>query len=683
MITTAVTAMIAAKVIIFFILIYIYIPGRLIRFQDDDGFLDRCFISMISMMALTIVIVHTLAFLKLYETFSLLFAYLATYTGIIVWRGRSLGKLADALGMKAVAGLLDMAEGAGDLKEVFRAYLLRKKDIFLANIKKFIPMLANPFKGFLPIAALAYSAYLRFHHSFAHTSLGVSDSYEHMAWVKYLGANELYRDGIYPHGQHAVLSAMEKLTLIDPFYIFRFMGPVFGLILVLSVYYATLKLSKSYIAALLALFICGTVTSPLFPQLVNRQISVLPQEFSTIFILPGFYFAAKYLAGSQKRDLFLYAACQSIALWSHQYAGVYLLVWSAILLAGRILFYGLEPGKTARFALTGFLSVVGSLLPYGIAYAQGKRFFLASAEYAQKSLSLGQGIEIQPASFWTGNIFIDSLFYLALAVGILALIHYVTGLARGERHFPVEGYLAVICLVMYFFYRAEDFQLPMPMDAYRTGLTLAPLAAVFYGAGLNRLFFPDCKIKVTKTIRQYMFAFAVLAAVIFIHVTFPPVLPENKVEQLEYDAAAVNYIQIRETYPLLQWTIVAPNEQYDQALGKGWHYQLIDFVRDFSIDEASDANFRLPIPTPYVFIFTEKRPLHAGRAVDQSDLERPLKTQVADPDKEFYRDPEQRAAIQARAIAWMAVYQKSHGDVNVFYEDEDMKIYLIEQEFYK
>jgi len=668
----------AIKMITVFLLIYIFIPSQIIRFgKENSGFLDKFFISLTHSTILTIIIVHILALLKLYETFSLIFCFFLWYILLAWYRGKSPMAVADAMGMKLIVNLLDMSEGrsgfGNEVKNFFSTWFGKFRGDTVRIIRKF---LTEPFTGLLPVGVLAASAYIRFNHSINHAAFSVSDTYGHLAWVKFLGGNQIYHDGIYSHGYHAVISAMAKLLFIDPYWLIRFTGPLGGVLLVLSVYYFALRITRSYVASLIAMVVYGLVTSPDFPSLVARQTAAMPQEYSAVFMLPGIYFLWLYYRYGNMNYLLLHAEVLAITIMVHPFGTVYYVIWSAVLSATVLLFKIAGPGKIVRMAVIDFFSGVISLAPFGIALLLGKEFFKASAEYI-----IGQGAIAGNNSIITmesiiGKIFTNNAF-IDVTVPVVMILIISLPLIK-ERNWSALSVTVSCCsVIMYLFYRALDFNLPKLMDPPRTGVFLTPMYSVLYASGFYAI---------ERAIRGLQASWLLKLKVVFIHILslvvclsvvffYPPAL--TKAELCEYDAAAENYLVIKNKYPVLDWTIVGPAEQFEQVVGIGWHYDILRFVQRFNLEQAMDPDFDIPIPTHHIFFYTEKRPLNFGREVTSADAEKDLDPEGDDPFLQYYRTSGQRAILEAKAIRWVEAYSRSHRDVTVFYEDDNLKIYHI------
>lgn len=89
------------------------------------------------------------------------------------------------------------------------------------------------------------------------------------------------------------------------------------------------------------------------------------------------------------------------------------------------------------------------------------------------------------------------------------------------------------------------------------------------------------------------------------------------------------------------------------VLGKGFHLSASDFLERYD-----PAQAKLQIPTRYVFIAVEKNP-------------HPF--QINSWAKHF-----SRADVERRLETWCFLYQRSHRDMRVFLEDENVRVYVIE-----
>lgn len=661
----------ALKIVILFTLIYIFIPSKIINFKSEEKFLDKVFISFIYSNIITIAIVHLLAFLKLYELFSLLFCYLAVYILYSWQKGRHPAAIADALGMKMVFNMLEMSEGRSGLRGESLDHLRNWLNQLWASIvmitRKYI---FNPFAGLFVLVTFAAAAVIRFKHSIVHAYFGAADSYVHLAWMKYLGLNEIYRDGIYSYGYHAILSALSKLFFLDPYFVIRFVGPLAGFLLVLSVYYFASRNFKSIQAGLIAIFIYGIIIDDRLPSFILRQSNALSQEYATIFLLPGIHFFILYMRDASTRYLRLSAACLTLTLLIHPYVTVFLLL-------GYIIVFLCHPGNLlkkkylTKSFMTMLLSCFAGVLPLMIGIIIGKSFHQSSISAAEHNLQL-RGVSINSLTYLPEiNPFLQALLLcsaLMLAYGMLLKI-------RRNDHNCGGIYisLALISLTSYLLYKAPEFGLPTIMNPHRTGMFMSLFAVLTYAGTMDAVNL----LAKRKFISNIFKSAATLAIIVSLLIFIPIKIPASK--GYEYDEAAQAYIQIKSTYPSLNWTIVSPVEQYQQVLGHGWHYDLTEFVKKIpAADQAGDASFT--IPTDYVFIFTEKIPFGSNKTVEMIDQTLKIPETQGDATEFYYRNVANRAIVEAKAYYWAEEYMKRNKNMEVYFDGQYLKIFLIKQD---
>jgi len=666
--------LIAAKVILMFILIYIFIPSRLIRFQDEDRFLDRVFISLTHSTFLVIIVVHFLAFLKLYETFSLVIVYPLLFFLFNRLKGRPPAGEVDTLKTKILFRLFDWSESRDRFKNVKQnmgVWVRQHKNKAFIQLKT---SLTEPFSGIFPVLTVMGAAYIRFKDTFIHAAYLASDPYVHLIWVKLLGNNQMYSDGIYPYGFHAIISNMVKLTFLDPYWICRFIGPLAGVLLTLSVYYFALRVTKSYPASLISLVFYGLVINGIFPLMIARQTAALPQEFAAIFILPGLYFLWVYLKSRNRLFLLLFAESLVITVMIHSYAAVYLIIWAAVLTLLAILFKRLNLKVVFNVFIYSLLAGMVSLLPFGIGLLMGREFFTGATGFIQKSI-IWRGFPGSLTDILTHLNAYDPFFQIALLIVLLMVISTVV--VRKNDWAVLSLTVSGCSVIMYLLYRAPELGLPQITHPSRTEAFLTPMFAVLYGCGLNVVekCIPDIPVDLAKTIKKRLIQVISIALCLVTIYGFTP--GKIKVRFQEYDAAAENYLSISSKFPIFDWTIISPTEQFQQVMGRGWHQEILRFVQEFNLEQARDPQFIIPIPTQHIFFYTEKKPLYLGREVTAEDAERALEPEGENPFDQYYLNADQRAIIEAKAIRWMEAYRKSHQGVSIFYEDDNLKIYHI------
>lgn len=667
------------KVIFVFLVIYYIIPSRIIHFDDEANKpLDKFFISFIQSNFVTIVLVHILVTAKIYETFSIIFSYFAVYMFIAWYRGRSPAALIDALGMQTVVYLLDISDGRlSQLKRVGSVLRRHFAERGLLLKKSLLGYIKNPFSGILVGIVLIGAAVLRFNHTIVHAAYPHIDMYVHLQWSKRLGLNQLYFDGVYPEGYHTIISAINKIFFIDLYWIVRYIGPIGGILLVLSTYYFVLRITKSHKASLISLVVYSLVVET-FPGVMFRQGAALPQEYAAIFILPGLYMLFLYLTTEKNSFLAIYLQSLACTLLIHSYAALYLMIWSAILFLGTLLFVGIKKEVFLKLLSYGFITGVGSMLPIGIGWLILRRFHQSSIEFVEEGMFLGEELQksvydMAKSIFITGNPFLDII--IPGSIFLIMLLFVIK-----DKHWRITAFTVIISnLFMYLMYRGPEFNIFNLSVHSRTRVFFALILVIFYACGFNALeHLLSLLLRLKNRFRNVLIGVMSLVLCSAIIYYYPPIELYRGME--EYDAAAENYLKIKNTFPVMDWTIIGPNEQLAQALGVGWHSDVLRFIQKYSLQQAQDPEFQIPIPTHHIFAYTEKWPLNFERMVTEKDAQLELEPEGDDAFMQYYKNKDQRAILQAKTIAWFDTYYKNHQGVTIFYEDDKMRIYHIQHE---
>lgn len=661
------------KIIFVFFVLYSFIPAQIIRFEKESrDMLDKVFISMVHCTLITIIIVYFLAFIKLYETISIIAAYIITYFIIIWFRNRTLSGLADAAGLKIIITLLDLSEKRLgliiQLKRRFR-YILKRS---FRDAKKYLKYIfLNPFGGILSIVALLIAAYIRFHHSMTHFYLGASDSYVVLAWAKYLGSNDVFKEGIYPYGIEAIISALHKVFLIDPYYITRFIGPLAGFLIVLSVYYVVKKNFNNMHLVLLAVFIYGTVNDSRLLGDTWRQISALPMEYAIIFFLPGLHFMNLFYKTSKNSYLFLAGECVALTLLIHPYVTVFLgISYIIVTLLNIRSFLNLKVFKKIALVMSG--SIFLGVLPMLIAMLQGKKFH-STLGYIQEQVTKAPvddlGFFERISRFQETNPFVLIPFVVIL---MLLFVYIIRRMIKKDNMDDMQKSLIFIltALAFYVLLRARSLGLPLVMDVGRIGIFLSMVMIIVFS--LSALIF-DYLIS-NKLVNRFLKSVYCILVIFFI-CRYTAWGTAHKGFQMEYDEAVYNYVNIKRNESALKWTIISPVEQYQQVLGYGWHFELWEFVYALS---DPDKN-KLTIPTDYIFLFIEKIPLRTKETITIEDAQKDF-PEIPKLVSGIYMNRESRRILEAKAYYWAQDFMQKHNNMTIYFENERFIVYKIEQD---
>lgn len=207
-----------------------------------------------------------------------------------------------------------------------------------------------------------------------------------------------------------------------------------------------------------------------------------------------------------------------------------------------------------------------------------------------------------------------------------------------------------------------------PIDPSTT-LTVLPIAAAV-GVG--------CLFALTEAVLSPLSRRGVEAALLIVGLVvaviwFPPRRAPRQC--LEYEAAARVTQRIASRFPRQRWVVAAPVEQLAETFGLGAHEDLAGFVETYR-NQVSNSEFRFPDAREDLFIYVEKRPFQIFSREPET-ISFPVLTDVT---YRSYRSPGGRASLESAALQLCESYRQYHSDADIFFENEELRIYHIHQD---
>lgn len=620
--------------------------------------------------------VFILVALRLYEFISLMILFLAVYCYRLHIEGGNLVQTFKHAWLVSVARMLDFFEGVS-VKQAARGWLQG------ISWKKWRPRNMEP----LTVTAIFMflgMAVIRFFPQFLGVRMSVlSDPYGHMTWAKMIRNRVLFSEGVYPMGYHAVLAVLRTLSQVDLYFITRFIGPIAMIMLLLGFYWFLLKVTRNRLVALIGVCMLGFSTNSVPLQAFARQYAALALEFSMVFIFPGLVFLYEYMKRGEKQDLFLWGFCAANVCFIHTWGAIFLALPAAVLILAGLVYRVLPWERLKKLTVAGLLGAFVGFIPMIGGLLAGIPLHGPSAAAFNQSVQMpGIGSLVSGLAAYLSHR--PGIMHIVIASAAAAVILMVADAVRPREKRSLWAFTITVCLtIASLMMVGNEFGFSLvQQDRVWFFFTLMLITAVVYA--LSQLLWLLMKLSPAREIgsslryyylRQYgASAILILFVLLWIH-QFPIKYPDD-VKPLEYDSAARGYLAIRMKEEPLTWTIVAPGEQYEEALGYGYHTQLWEFARDYSMEQAGQSSFDIPIPTKNIFIYVEKKPLDTlitnGTAVSPTD-----KTQM------YYRNVEGRTRLEKYMLNWCRTYMAAHKNMKVYYEDKDFVIYKVTHDFSK
>jgi hypothetical protein len=137
-----------------------------------------------------------------------------------------------------------------------------------------------------------------------------------------------------------------------------------------------------------------------------------------------------------------------------------------------------------------------------------------------------------------------------------------------------------------------------------------------------------------------------------VRVPSPVAMRDRLVDYSGYSAASLSVVEIARRFEPFTWTVVSYGQEFPMVLGRGFYVTASEFL-----DRYDPLQDRLPIPTPHVFVVTERVP-HAFEV-------------------QAWRPRFSRTEIERRLLTWCQLYRASHDDMRLFMDDGNVEVYQI------
>ena len=500
-------------------------------------------------------------------------------------------------------------------------------------------------------AVVAGSAYLRFYNAWMYAAPGMSDGYVTLAWLKYINQRFLFHDGIYPAGFHIHLALFQKFAAIDQLYILNYTGPLVAMMIALSLYFTTYRFTGNRYAAIVAAALYGLGGEAIHGSDWARQASTNSQEFAMVFAFPALWFFTRYLRDGRVADFWTaFAGCAVTGLvhtvvFALMGMGMGVLIVIGLVLQAKHYWQRIWPLCVAGVdcVVIALLPIVGGMALGKEAHGSSEEFLLATATFLPPQLR-----------FWD-----------QVALAALGLTFVAASLSRKrwrERvaEWAVFGFGAATFLL----YEYGGALTNNEVIATRSSSLWALAMPIVIGAGLHALWSLFRRWANVQVLLQTATC-AALIALLVKQTGMVPVVPYK----MEWEAGVEQYLRIADTYIPKTWMIVSHKEGYALVLGNGYHMYLNDLLNTYDPIlpplTKKDANEPDPKIPHDIFIYNEKKVFEV--APDNS---------VYTLEKANY---EQYKKENAELQQWMDTYEAVHGKVDIFYEDDNLRIYHIVQ----
>jgi len=618
-----------------FAILFFFLATIIFKEQGEAG--ERFFSRYVKMVFLIIVVGYIFVLIKLYEVISL-FAFITLFS--LFWRmpaGNRIGALREQYS-KLVILFYETLDGNFSPLNWAKN---KARDKWILCYQKFLVVIKDP-THYLLLAVICGAVYLRFHDPLTHAAPGLSDASVAVAWMKYISERILFHDGIYPQGLHIYDATLRKFSGTDAIYVVKYVGPLNGVLTTLALYFFVQQLTGRKSAGVISAFVFG-VLGPFLYLDWQRQAATNSQEFALIFMFLAWNYTLGYFKGKGKSHLFTGAIALAVTGLLHSLVWAFTCLGVVLMAVCYLVFGPLKNFKAiVHVALAGVISGVISAIPLGIGLLMGKGYHSSSLNYLTSIITA----ETQQLTL------LDDVAIVGMGLTMVLLF-----LSRWIKQRP-EPLLFIILLssLTLLSYIYLGWLTGNTLIIGRIGLLWSVVACLAIGVGWHGFISVFIRIKPL----EIMLCLALVVGATYFYRPMPA-----EPYKMMHDAMVNQYLKIADEFTPTSWLMVSNEEGYALALGKAWHMHLSELVDNYSpetrqIVKISGGSTEV-LETEDIFLFVEKIVFEPPANLDIKVL--------LDNRKVYYQKIED----------WVKTYSSQHNNISVYYEDENIKIYHINQ----
>lgn len=596
-----------------------------------------------------------------------------------------------------------------------KLFLQRKFLNIRLSIKSFCKEFFNGNKLELIIFLLimCYNIYYYNYNNVNFVSFGAPDEEVHLFWIQSQIRGNIFPSGVYPHGFHNVLSAVTVFFGFNAVTVLNSFGVVSTVLIMSMLYVGLRKVLKSKYAALFGFLIYSLANIYNFEAIYRFQFSI-PQEYGMIVLMPMVIFLFQYLKDKRMSDLILFGMCFSLTISIHFYLTIIALF--LCLSVGIVYLYRIIKEKLLiKLLLCGVLSTIIAIAPLAAGLAMGHEMeqsmnwavrVIQGKEYeSDNDNDNGNENKLEETNYifnWdnflvdteeeiTKHVLIDIrvmyAFMMLIVLAILNNILFIVLRSKKEENLYQLSF-ALYALLLIFLMLGRPLNIPTLMESKRVAIFFAYFSPILIAMPIEVLYGVFFIIKNKKICSWVTFISIPVSLVIMIKLgAIRPLLPFY---YFQTKGAMLVDCNIMEKFSDFSWTIVAPVNDISVIMNNGYHYELSDFILK---QENWNEDKEIKIPTKYVFVYIEKKPIiNYGYYFYQDDIGivnremvtyedalKPLKKE--EKDNCCYK--EDRQILMSKAYYWAKEYRKYFSkEMSVYYEDDEIIVYKIEQNEY-
>lgn len=672
-------------------------------------FSEKFIIHLIIGNVYIIILVYILAYLKLFNGLTLGFSLLISGVAIRSFLDRGYF-------FSTFSQFNDKLQHLFAYEYGFNLFIQNQAKNFFAVINRFWHSLFNEnvYEHFTFIILMCYNVYYFSYNSLKFISYGAPDEEVHLYWIQSLIGGDIFPSGVYPHGFHNVVAAISVISGIRATSIISIFGVVTVMLIMMTLFIGLKKVLYFKRFAIIGMFSFSFLN---FYSIVavSRFQYAIPQEYGMIMLIPMILFLFNYLKEQKKFDLVMFGLSFSLSISFHFYITI---IAAVICLAiGLTYIYRIFRKKLfLKIIICGFLSTILGLLPLASAVMmghpleqsmtwatsvirgdiydkdetlelEGSEGIVLEDDY--EKLTVMEAIKKDLKNYVFNQLGVFYFIVVLLIFGLLFNIASIIINKDKDNEIAMNQISFILIFAGFIFLMlCRSLGLMTIMETKRVAIFFAYLSGFLFVLPLDLFFRIFKKYNAEYLIVLLMIAFT---PTVILALTDYDLLRERPMfYYFQTKGAMYMNNHIMDEYPDFKWTIISPVNDISAVLNNGYHYELVDFILE---QENWENDLSIEIPTKYVFIYIEKRPIERyGTLFFEDDISITNRPYVSFDDAETVIDESYeiesiysnyRNVIMAKAYYWAKQYQKYFpNEMIVYYEDDEIIVYKITQNEY-
>ena len=593
--------------------------------------------------ALVVLIVHVLVLGSMYDGLVFVTVCLALWAFRIWWEQSAASGKARASFFAGILRLVDV---------ISWSYVLEAGKRRVRNLAERASIF-DVFMATLLLAAIALTGLIRLVPVWNHAAPLSMEYYDTLRQTKQLQVNQMFDGGYYvPLGLPALAQTLSLISQVNVALILHFLGAVSSMLLAGSIAYVVYRASFSIQGAIVGASLFGFFNAFL-PMDLRSQVEADGMILASAFALPALSYLVEFFDEPSRESALVAFAGLFAATSINLFIG-FVSVIAALLVPVPVLTLSfrlawLRGKKLWLVIVAGCLFLCGILLFFTVGLeretTRNVLGVLLYDKHLNRYFAMYDGLSTQIVQT------VAALFGLVVMLSVFRYSHKSAGL-----QLLVWGSLGVVTLLV----------IPMTLNGQvgilqfgQTAFVLALLTAVAAGSLAGILCRTVSRVldrMQAHTVLAKTWSAAVVAAACLLLWVYSPPTAIAFEYTAEPDGFAASIYMIEQRYMPYQWTVVSHMGTALVGMNRG---RFLDY--DYFCQQYNPLlyNHGVPgaVPTPVLFFFVE-------RETEQSEIV----TELVTSNREAAKNIKQ----------WLVDYQKYHRDLTIFYRDEKVIVYKLE-----